>query len=145
MSEQETVNTGHCLCGAVRYRVEGELRDVLACHCTQCQRASGSFFMATNAPVDRVEIDDSQASLRWFRDPDGPWAERGFCAQCGSNLFWRQDGSGTLSITAGTMDTPHPLKLGAHIFVDDKGSHYAIGDDLPQYPASSAGMVPDTD
>ena len=45
---------GGCLCGAVRYRVHGELRDVTYCHCKQCQRQSGLYFAATasdNHPV----------------------------------------------------------------------------------------------
>ena len=125
--------TGHCLCGAVSYGVSGPLREVIACHCKQCQRASGSYFMATSAVLDHIRIDDSRNTLRWFRDPEGDWAERGFCHRCGSNLFWRRDGADTVSITAGTLDAPTGLHLEKHIFVDHKGDYYTIDDSLPQY------------
>ena len=49
--------TGGCLCGAVRYRVAGPLRDVVACHCAQCRRSSGHFAAATAA---RYEVFNPQ-------------------------------------------------------------------------------------
>ena len=122
MADNNITGTGRCLCGAIRYTVHGPLRKAIACHCKQCQRASGAYFMATNAALDAVKIDDSANTLQWFRDPEGDWAERGFCSRCGSNRFWKRDGAGTLSITAGTLDDPSGLELIKHIFVDYKVS-----------------------
>ena len=116
---------GRCLCGAVRYRVSGELRPVIACHCTQCRKTSGHHVAATSAPRDRIDIDGTVA---WFASSET--ARRGFCPTCGSNLFW--DGPGThLSIMAGTLDAPTGVSLAGHIFVADKGDYYDIADDLP--------------
>lgn len=98
--------------------------------------------MATNVALNDITVDDSESTLSWFRDPDGDWAQRGFCNRCGSNIFWQRDDAGTISITAGTVDEPHSLRLVGHIFVADKGTYYDIRDDLPQAKQSSGGNVP---
>jgi hypothetical protein len=116
---------GGCLCGGVRYEVRGELRPVVACHCSQCRRTSGNFVTATNcAPADLVF--ESEKSLRWFRSSEA--AERGFCGVCGGNLFWRPIGGDHVSIMAGTLDAPTGLRLTKHIFVADKSDYYELND-----------------
>lgn len=120
------IKIGGCLCGAVTYRVHAPLRPVVACHCHQCRKTSGHHVAATSAPRAAVEI---RGPVRWYRSSDR--ARRGFCATCGSNLFW--DGPGeNLSIFAGTLDGPTGLALAGHIFCADKGDYYDIADDLPR-------------
>lgn len=117
---------GACLCGAVRYVINGPLRPVIACHCRQCRKTSGNYVTATSADPKDVTL---SGPVSWFRSSDR--AERGFCPTCGSNLFWRQPGH--LSIFAGTLDThPQDLRLAGHIYCDDKGRYYEIADDLPR-------------
>ncbi len=129
MTKTDRMHTGGCLCGAVRYRVRGALRGVIACHCAQCRRTSGHFAAMSSAPSAAIEL-TSSAELRWYRSSDT--AERGFCGRCGGNLFWRQNGSPTTSITAGSLDTPTQLAIEQHIFVADKSDYYSITDGLPQ-------------
>src|ERR1700678_2959431 len=112
MTEIEAVHTGGCLCGGVRYRVRGELRGVIACHCSQCRRTSGHFAAMTSAPSANFELTASDP-LVWY--PSSAGAERGFCGRCGSNLFWKQAGRDEISITAGTLDTPTGLAVVQHI------------------------------
>ena len=121
-------HTGGCLCGGVRYVVDGTLRDVIACHCSQCRRTSGHFVAATEAPKASLRLERAD-TLRWYRS--SPTAERGFCSTCGGNLFWRADGEESISIMAGTLDTPTGLKLAEHIFVADKSEYYTLNDGLP--------------
>jgi hypothetical protein len=123
---------GGCLCGGVRYEVNGALREVIACHCSQCRRTSGNYVAATSARNDDLVLTE-QATLAWYRSSDE--AERGFCARCGGNLFWRHVGGRSTSIMAGTLDPPTRLKLAAHIFVDAKSDYYDIGDGAPQHAA----------
>lgn len=118
--------TGSCLCGAVRYRVAGDLRPVIACHCSQCRKTSGHHVAATSAPRDRIEI---SGKVTWYASSDS--ARRGFCGICGSNLFW--DGAGAnLSIFAGTLDGETGLTVAGHIYCADKGDYYEIADGPPQ-------------
>ncbi|NNL36484.1 MAG: GFA family protein [Silicimonas sp.] len=124
---------GSCLCGAVSYRVTGPMRPVIACHCSQCRKASGHHVAATSASRAAVEV---SGEVTWFQSSET--ARRGFCPICGSNLFW--DGPGAnLSISAGTLDAPTELVLKGHIYCADKGDYYDITDDLPQ----AAGRDPD--
>ncbi len=116
---------GSCLCGAVKYRVEGPLRPVIACHCTQCRKTSGHYGAATSAPKDKVRI---AGDVKWYVSSDA--ARRGFCPDCGSSLFW--DGGGeNISIWAGSFDGATGLSLKGHIFTASKGDYYPISDDLP--------------
>lgn len=123
-----TRHTGACLCGGVRYEVEGPLRAVIACHCSQCRRTSGHFAAATRAPSENLRLLCDE-TLSWFRSSDS--AERGFCRRCGGNIFWRPIGGTTTSIFAGTLDTPTHLNTERHIFVADKSDYYSIDDGVP--------------
>jgi hypothetical protein len=131
MTDTEESHTGGCLCGRVRYRVDGALRGVIVCHCSQCRRTSGHYAAMTSAPSNNITIMSSD-SLVWYRSSDS--AQRGFCDACGSNLFWKQAGRDAVSITAGTLDLPTHLAVEQHIFVADKSDYYSINDDLPQHP-----------
>jgi hypothetical protein len=129
VTDSEAAQTGGCLCGGVRYRIRGELRGVIACHCSQCRRTSGHYAAMTSAPSANIELTASD-SLLWYKSSDT--AERGFCRVCGGNLFWKQAGRDEISITAGTLDTPTNISVEQHIFVADKSDYYAINDDLPK-------------
>lgn len=123
-------HSGHCLCGAVRFRTSGKLREVTACHCSQCRRQTGHFYAATNVQDDGLAVEGAE-SVTWYRASET--ASRGFCRTCGSALFWKGDGSNYTSIMAGAFDQPTGLKIGVHIFCADKGDYYEIADDAPQY------------
>ncbi len=119
-------STGSCLCGGVKYVVEGPLRPVVYCHCEQCRKTSGHHVAATAAPRGKVKI---SGEVRWFRS--SATARRGFCPTCGGNLFW--DGPGeNISIMAGTLDDSSGLHAIGHIFVADKAGYMEICDGLAQ-------------
>jgi hypothetical protein len=132
------LHQGGCLCGAVRFRISGQLRGVVYCHCSQCRRQTGHFYAATNVDEACVEIQGTD-KLTWYRASG--FARRGFCATCGSALFWKRDGAGDISIMAGSFDAPSGLREEAHIFVADKGDYYEITDGLPQHDRSSPAIV----
>jgi hypothetical protein len=123
---------GGCLCGAVRYEVRGPLRNVVACHCTQCRKTSGHFVCATQCAEDDLAVVEDRG-LTWYQS--SATARRGFCRTCGGNLFWKPEESGSVSIMAGTLDGPTGLAISRHIFVADKGDYYQIADGKPQHPA----------
>jgi hypothetical protein len=123
------IATGGCLCGSVRYEVRGPLRDVLICHCEECRRWHGhcSAFAAARR-ADLVVADG--ASVRWVASPRSDAdARRGFCADCGSSLFWDAPRRETISIAAGTLDQPTGLRTAAHWFVSQAADYYTLADD----------------
>lgn len=131
MSEDtlETSHSGGCLCGRVRWKVRGELRPIVACHCTQCRRTTGHFGAFTGAAHDDFAIEATD-SLSWYRSSET--ATRGFCASCGSFLFWQSDGASRISIAAGSIDGQSGLTITKHIFCADKGDYYEITGDAVQ-------------
>lgn len=129
-------HAGGCLCGSVRYRVTGPLRDVITCHCGECRRMHGGAAPYTACPADHLELvhDDG---LTWIASPASTTsAERGFCRRCGSSLFWRAPGRETVSIAAGTVDEPSGLASSGHIWWDARAD-WEVPDGLPTRPAGT--------
>ena len=87
--------TGGCLCGGVRYEIDGPLAPPSACHCGQCRRSHGALGLYTLAPSERYKIKGDR-NLAWFES--SPGIRRGFCRVCGSKLFWERIGSGLTSL-----------------------------------------------
>jgi hypothetical protein len=123
------MHKGSCLCGAVRFSVEGELHAPDACHCSQCRRWSGHYWASTDVPRSAVRI-EGEDKLTWYQSSEK--VRRGFCSTCGSALFWDVAGREKTAIAMGAFDKPTGTELGLHIFVADKGDYYDIGDGLPQ-------------
>lgn len=136
--EKEVTTTGGCLCGAVRFEIRGPLRPAAACHCTQCRKSSGHFFAATAARDTDLALSEKRG-LKWYRS--SAKARRGFCAECGSSLFWKADEATQTAIAMGSLDGDAGLELVAHIFVDDAGDYYEIGDGLRQLPQGGHGIA----
>jgi hypothetical protein len=132
------VATGHCLCGAVAYEVRGPLRDVLICHCEECRRWHGHVSACTAARREDLVFTE-QRGLRWVQSPrSDAGARRGFCAECGSSLFWDPPQRETISIAAGTLDQPTGLRVAAHWFASQAADYDTLPDDgLPRHERSA--------
>lgn len=129
---------GQCLCGSIRYRYGGDPLALTVCHCGMCRRWHGSLGAYLNGKPDNYEL-EGELHLRWYTSSGG--AERGFCAVCGSKLFWRSKDGNAMDVAAGSLDQPTGLSTTAHIWVKDKGDYYALPDDAPCF-AESAGGTP---
>jgi len=132
----EETHGGGCLCGAVRYQVRGPLRPVVNCHCGQCLRFHGHHGAYSGALWAQVAI-TGEDSLRWYASSER--ARRGFCAVCGSSLFWERLGRGFLSIAAGSLDRPTGLSTVRHIFTAERAYYYEISDGLEPLPGTMQG------
>jgi len=126
-----TIHKGSCLCGKVTFVVNGELRHPDACHCVQCRKHSGHYFASTDAPKAAVSI-VGQENLTWYQSSTK--VRRGFCATCGSSLFFDPPARDWIGIAMGAFDAPTSTRLAMHIFVAEKGDYYEIADGLPQNP-----------
>jgi len=123
--------TGQCLCGAIRFEVEGELRGPDACHCTMCRRWSGHYWASTDLPRARVTI-QGEDRITWYQSSEK--VRRGFCSLCGSVLFFDPPARDWIAIAMGAFDAPTGTRLAKHIFTADKGDYYEIADGVPQNP-----------
>jgi hypothetical protein len=132
--------TGGCLCGGVRYRIDGDCRDIICCHCENCRRTHGH--VAAYTALDQSALTLVSAhTLQWFHDAS-PDTYRGFCNRCGASLFWdARDGRKRISVAAGSLDDSGSLQTIGHVFVAEAGSYYEISDGLPRYDQGNAGEL----
>ena len=121
--------TGGCLCGAVTFSVAGDLPPPDACHCRQCRKQSGHYWASTDVSRAALTI-EGEANLTWFQSSEK--VRRGFCATCGSVLFWDPPARDSIAVAMGAFDAPTGTHLHMHIFTADKGDYYDIADGVPQ-------------
>jgi hypothetical protein len=126
---EKQMHRGHCLCGAVSFEVAGALKAPDACHCSQCRRVSGHIWASTNVPRGDFTL-HGEDNVRWYQS--SAKVRRGFCATCGSALFWDPVEHPIIAVAMGAFDPPTGTHLEMHIFTADKGDYYDIADGLPQ-------------
>jgi hypothetical protein len=119
--------TGRCLCGAVTIAVTAMETEVDICHCRMCQRWGGAFYAGVRG--DSVTVSGKDA-ITLYRS--SAWAERAFCATCGSNLWYRLLPTGRRSFLAGLFDLPPGFGIERQIFVDEKPDWYDIAQESPK-------------
>src|SRR5262245_4018306 len=100
---------GGCVCGGVRFRALGAPLRVTVCHCTWCQRRTGTAFGTEVVYLrDQVELlGQTIARYRHISDESGRWLEIEFCSRCRSNLgFTLEAVPGIRTLPAGAFDDP---------------------------------------
>lgn len=116
---------GQCLCGSIRITASSESNSVGACHCKSCRRWGGGPFLEIDCG-QAVTI-DGEEHLAVFDSSD--WAERGFCRNCGSHLFYRLKESGQHMVPVGLFDDRDDLSFTHQVFVDEKPLYYHFGNE----------------
>jgi len=133
--------TGGCQCGAVRFRVTQPLGRAVICHCRMCQRATGNVF-APLVNVKGVEFDGEPA-----RFASSDIADRGYCRDCGTPLFYQGDHGQGLNLMIGALDDPDAAAPVLHCGVEGRVSWLHLDDGLPiqqTRPGGLSGQGPET-
>ncbi len=128
--------TGGCMCGGVRYEVTETPLAAGYCHCTRCQRRTGTAASISARLVPgSLRIVQGTELLRAHEPPDGGF-HKVFCSACGSSLWSRSPSDpGFVSIRFGTFDSDPGVKPSWHQFVAYAAPWEPIPDDgLPRYP-----------
>ncbi len=129
MSQQD--HKGGCLCGAIRFRTQGQPHHVSYCHCQQCRRHSGAP-VAAFATYAKDSVSFEQGALAWFESSD--IARRGFCAACGTPMVWHGNAHPDwLDVGVGTFDDANDFILQDHLWQDSALPWLKIDDHLPRY------------
>jgi hypothetical protein len=132
--------TGGCGCGAVAFEVTAPLVSAAYCHCTRCQRRTGTAFAASARPAPgsfRI-VKGEEHVARWV-PPDG--FHKAFCRECGSALFGQSpDDPEVLSVRLGAFDGDPGVRPGLHQFTAYAAPWHPIPDDgLPRHPERPPG------
>ncbi len=124
------MHKGSCLCGNVSFILNGDIPDGSSCHCSMCRKASGAHEMGIDVDKSALEISGAE-HLTWYFSSEK--VRRGFCATCGSPMFFDPPGADWIGLHLGSFDGPTGTRIAKHIFVGDKGDYYQICDDAPQF------------
>lgn len=130
------VHEGGCLCGAVRYRTRGEPALAQACHCTFCQRRTGSAFALVVAfGEDQVEVTGATlAEYEHRSDESQRWLRCHFCSRCGTTVFLTLERNpGIRAIQGGTFDDPHWYRIARHIWTRSAHDWIGLPADVERY------------
>ena len=124
---------GGCLCGKVRFEFDGDIKEIVMCHCSQCRQAQGGAF-ATNSPVDSRKLQFSgQDFIKEFVESDNNKV-RAFCENCGSPLYSHLKNLPDIKrLRVGTIESSFSCENKYHIFTASKASWYSISDNYPQF------------
>ena len=122
--------SGSCLCGAVTVRATPAEPHLHVCHCGMCRNWTGLAFMGFAVAPGAMQAEGPVKS-RAFSD----WAERAWCDDCGSTLWYRVTAAGpmqgTTYLAAGLFENAGGLTLASEIYIDRKPEGYAFAGDHP--------------
>ena len=128
--------SGSCLCGEVTYQYIGPIKVFQYCHCTRCQKFTGSAY-ASNIIIDPTQFQwlSGESSLARFEFPEAKYFATTFCTKCGSSLPWLTQAGSAIVIPAGTLDDDLKEKPVHNIFMADKAPWFEEVCNLKQYEA----------
>lgn len=125
---QTAERQGHCLCGAVKITAKQAASHIDACHCRMCRRWGGGPFLEIDCGSEVVIEGADNVTVY----PSSEWAERAFCGDCGSHLFYRLKGTAEHMVCAGLFDDTTDkgdLTLRRQEFIDEKPDYYSFAGD----------------
>ncbi|KXN82118.1 hypothetical protein AN958_03172 [Leucoagaricus sp. SymC.cos] len=133
-STEVKVRRGSCLCGAVKYEVQGEPFKFMTCHCVNCRKATGSAFMSNGFFArNQFRLVLGQDKIKVFVDKtttSGVTLNRQFCMECGSNVVLLSNdlekNKQYITVALGTLDDDMQwLPLGE--FFPEQRRHWVMG------------------
>ena len=124
---------GSCLCGSVKYKVDGDIGDPGFCHCTMCQKQHGAPF----GPYSAVEwsaftVTAGEDCIKGYRSSEN--VTRTFCRECGSTLQFIRDNHKSFGLAVATLDTPLHKTPDIQIYTDNKAPWWTLTEEPPCYP-----------
>ncbi len=116
---------GSCLCKSIKFSFKLKGKHFDACHCSMCRNWGGG-------PAFTVEVAgdiqfEGEENIKVYRSSD--WAERGFCQNCGTHLFYRLKDKNFCNFNLGTIENNEEFQFTTEIFVDSKPQNYSFANE----------------
>jgi hypothetical protein len=131
-------HAGGCLCGAIRYNVNAQITELRACHCTHCQKASGTG-MNVVAAIPSASFTLLQGRPKRYTDTadSGRTLYRYFCGECGSPIYsHRETTPEILALRVGTLDDSSGMRITTHIWTRSRRPWSYIDPACEQHPGN---------
>jgi hypothetical protein len=117
---------GTCLCGAVNFTAKHMSTEVGVCHCNMCRKWGGGPYMEVDCGPEVSFAGAENISLY----QSSQWAERGFCKQCGTHLFYRLKEDNLHMIPVGLLDVDDiEFTFKEQVFIEEKPAFYSFSND----------------
>jgi hypothetical protein len=124
---------GSCLCGAIRYSIDDNLKFIVNCHCRFCSKAHGApFTTLLIMPFVKLELIEGKELLAAY-EVTALNTTRRFCSKCGTRLYNYSPAKGMISLVVATLDAGAEIRPLAHINTGSKCTWHQIDDGLPQF------------
>jgi len=126
--------SGSCLCGEITYQYTGPVKVFQYCHCTRCQKFTGSAH-ASNIIIDPVDFEwlKGESLVGRYEIPEAKYFATSFCKKCGSSLPWKTKNGKAMIIPAGTLDVDPGIRPIHNIYFADHAPWYENPDNLIKY------------
>lgn len=126
--------TGSCLCGQVRFRIEPPYHTFQYCHCTRCQKTSGSAHAANIfVPVAQFAWTGGEALVRRHELATAKYFCTGFCGECGSRLPWITRSGKLFIVPAGALDVDPGARPTRNVHFASRSTWYVPCGELPTF------------
>ena len=131
--------SGACNCGAISFKIDADLSEVVICHCSICRRATGSNGIAVVlVEAEQFEWTEGEELVTSWKKPDSDW-EMWFCKRCGSPVPGTNDET-RIFVPAGLIcDGGGDLEVAHHIWVNSKATWDELGDCGRRHPEAFKG------
>ena len=130
---------GSCLCGSIQFELDGDVSDIIHCHCSLCRKASGSAY-ATNGFINAedLRLTDKNSTLTFYESSEGK--RKYFCRTCGAPIFSSNSQSpDRYRLRLGSLDSGICERPISHNFVTSKANWEDLDAALPRYEKHEPG------
>lgn len=136
MSQEIKSASGQCLCGAVKFEINGTISSFHICYCSRCRHSTGSAHASNifTEPENISWISGRDLIQRFELESAKSWAKQ-FCRVCGSGLPYINRAGTYLVVPAGSLNENIPITPDDRIFCEDRCTWVENIQDSPEFPA----------
>ena len=125
---------GSCLCGNVTFEITAAFEQFHLCHCSRCQKATGSAHASILfTKPEAIKWLSGEKSIKHFKLPSAQFFAKSFCNECGSTVPKIVKDGQFLMVPAGSLDNPPEIKPQDHIFWKDRACWYDDAVEAPHF------------
>lgn len=127
---------GSCLCGQIHYQFTGQARGFQYCHCSRCQKVTGSAHGAIMfVKPEQFQWTQGADQVSRYELPGAQYYAVSFCNRCGASLPWEIQGGGNVAIPAGSLDDDPGIRPSRNIYAASKACWFEESANLPSFAA----------
>ncbi len=125
--------TGSCLCGAVRYTVQGEPQRAFHCHCSRCRKATGTGHASNLFLKGSLTWDAGESLVKHYKVPEAERFTNAFCSECGGRVPRVATPADMVMIPMGSLNVEPGMTPQARIFAGSRAAWSCSKEAMPEF------------